>query len=358
MNPFAKSVVVVGVGARTAIGLTGLATAAAARAGIAGFANHPFMVDGAGKRMIVAAAPYLSMDITYVERLAELAVPAAAEAVSMSAGSAGSKTVIPIFVGLPPIRPGRPKNLPDEMVARVRAEVSSHCRVGKVVAIETGHAAGTMAIQAAWEAVRSGSAEFALAGGVDSYIEPETLEWLESSDQLHSSGEENNPYGFIPGEAAGFVLLASADAAERFKFSTPLEMQIVATARETKLIKTDSVCTGEGLIALFRALAGDPPATRVDHLYCDMNGEPYRADEFGFATIRAGKLFRDPSSFTTPADCWGDVGAASGPLLLLAADAATRKGYAPGPVLAGFTSSESGERCGFVVHARPEQRVR
>ena len=88
-----------------------------------------------------------------------------------------------------------------------------------------------------------------------------------------------------------------------------------------------------------------------------MNGEPYRADEFGFATVRAGGLFRDPSAFTAPADCWGDVGAASGPLFLVLADAATRKGYAPGPALAAFTSSESGEQCGFVARARVAKGV-
>ena len=112
-------------------------------------------------------------------------------------------------------------------------------------------------------------------------------------------------------------------------------------------------------------IAGEPfagymgvPGIKADHLYCDMNGEPYRADEFGFATIRAGALFRDPSAFTAPADCWGDVGAASGPMFLVLADAATRKGYAPGPVLAAFMSSESGERCGFVTRGRVAQGVR
>ena len=223
--------------------------------------------------------------------------------------------------------------------------------------IETGHAAGAMALQAAWEAVRGG-AEFALAGGVDSYTDAETLEWLEANEQVHSAGEDNNPYGFIPGEAAGFVLLASAAAAERYKLPTALELLTTATTRETKLIKTGAVCTGEGLAALFRALAGEPPTVKADHLYCDMNGEPYRADEFGFGTIRAGGLFRDTSAFTTPADCWGDVGAASGPLFLMLVDAATRRGYAAGPVLTAFTSSESGERCGFVARSRRAQEVR
>jgi 3-oxoacyl-[acyl-carrier-protein] synthase-1 len=270
----------------------------------------------------------------------------------------GGKLPVPVFLGLPPDRPGHGKDVSALVPARLQDALGSRCPVRRVERIETGHAAGAMAVQAAWQAVRSGGAEFALAGGVDSYLEPETLEWLEENDQVHSAGPENNAYGFIPGEAAGFVLLASDESARRYKLSAALELATAATAKESKLIKTDAVCTGEGLTALFRALAGEPQTVRADHLYCDMNGEPYRADEFGFATVRAGGLFRDPSAFAAPADCWGDVGAASGALFLVLIDAATRKGYAPGQVLAAFTSSESGERCGFVTRARSAQGVR
>src|SRR5579872_3077399 len=109
VNPFTKPVVVVGCGARTAIGLSAQATAAAARAGIAGFENHPFMVDGSGKKMIVAAAPYLGMEITGSARLAELAAPAVGE-VAARLASTGGKTQLPIFMGMPPLRPGRAKD--------------------------------------------------------------------------------------------------------------------------------------------------------------------------------------------------------------------------------------------------------
>jgi 3-oxoacyl-[acyl-carrier-protein] synthase-1 len=331
--PRGQTVVMVGRGARTAIGMTAAATAAAVRAGVSGFGQHPFMVDTAGKRMIVACAPYLHIDVSGAERLAELAAPAAAEAVAPLAVSGGAAVA-------------------REVVERVCSVVRARgLNVGRVVVTEVGHAAGTMAVQSAWEAVRTGAAEFALAGGVDSYMEPETLEWLEAYDQVHSAGLDNNPYGFVPGEAGGFVLLASAAAADRCHVMAALELSAMAYAREENLIKTDSVCTGEGMTALFRMLSGAPAMHRADHLFCDMNGEPYRADEFGFAVIRAGELFVDASSFSAPADCWGDVGAASGPLFLMLADAAIRKGYAPGPVIAGFTSSESGERCGFVVRS-------
>ena len=57
VNPFTVPVVVVGAGARTTVGMSAPATAAAVRAGIAGFGEHPFMVDTAGKRMVIARAP-------------------------------------------------------------------------------------------------------------------------------------------------------------------------------------------------------------------------------------------------------------------------------------------------------------
>lgn len=354
MNLAGGSVVVVGVGARTAVGMTAPATAAAVRAGVAGFADHPFAVDTAGNAMVVAVAPYLGPDVTGAARLAELAGPAAVEAVAPLASSSGGKWSLPVFVGLPADRPGRPKDSAAVTTDRLRRELAAvGMRVGKLAAIEAGHAAGAMAVQAACEAIRSGAAEFALAGGVDSYAEPETLEWLEANDQLHSAGLGNNPYGLVPGEAAGFVLLGSGAAAGRSHLPATLELLTAQTTREAKLIKTDAVCLGEGLTALFRALAaGLPQGARVDHLYCDMNGEPYRADEFGFATIRAGGLFKDPSEFTAPADCWGDVGATAGPLFVVLAEAAARKRYAPGPLAGAFTSSESGERCGFVARGR------
>ncbi len=98
--------------------------------------------------------------------------------------------------------------------------------------------------------------------------------------------------------------------------------------------------------------SGLPPKTRTSHLICDMNGEPYRADEFGFAVIRAGDLLHSSSDFATPATCWGDVGAATGPLILMLCDMAAKKGYPPELVTGAFTSAESGERSGFVTQTR------
>lgn len=359
MNPLGVSVLVAGVGARTAVGMTAAATAAAVRAAVAGFSQHPFMVDGTDKPMVVASCPALEIDLSGAERLAELAGPAVVEAVAPLIAAELLEQPVPTFIGLPAPRPGRPTAVATTVTNRIWAELTgAGFPDSPVRTFETGHAAGAMAVQAAWEAVRGGSTEFALAGGVDSYLEPETLLWLEANDQIHGAGPHNNAWGFIPGEAAGFVLLAAADR-PRVQPAV-LEMLTAATTRETKLIKTDAVCLGAGLTELFRTLGRAlPRGTLIDHVYCDLNGEPYRADEFGFAMVREKALFRDGAGFQTPAACWGDVGAAAGPLFLMLADAAARKGYAPGPVSAAFTSAEGGERCGFVARTRgprPERR--
>jgi len=54
----------------------------------------------------------------------------------------------------------------------------------------------------------------------------------------------------------------------------------------------------------------------------------------------------------TPADCWGDVGAASGPLFVMLAVVAGLKGYANGPHMMIFTAAETGERTAALIRIR------
>jgi 3-oxoacyl-[acyl-carrier-protein] synthase-1 len=223
--------------------------------------------------------------------------------------------------------------------------------LGLVHGIARGHASGLLALEAACRTVETGRADFCLVGGVDSYVEPETLEWLEANEQVHSAGSSNNAWGFIPGEAAGFCLLMSIASARRHGIEPLGHVRAVTAAREEHLIKSDTVCLGRGLTAAFAGVfdALPSPSDVVNDVICDMNGEPYRAEEFGFATIRTRHRFMNESEFQTPADCWGDVGAASGPLFVNLAVVAQAKGYAAGPRTLVWTSSESGERAAAVI---------
>ena len=155
----------------------------------------------------------------------------------------------------------------------------------------------------------------------------------------------NNAWGFIPGEGAGAVLLVTENALDRLRHEPLGQVLSVGRGFEQNRIKTQTVCIGEGLTTAFRdALTALPQDARVTDVYCDMNGEPYRADEFGFAALRTKEFFESASDFIAPADCWGDVAAASASLSLVLATLAAQKSYANGSFAFLWGSSETGER--------------
>lgn len=329
------------VGAVTPIGSGAWIAAAAARAGVCGFREHPYMIDTAGEPMRVARVPWLDVDVPIAERCVRMLLPAVDEAL---AGAAALEKVA-LAVGLPPPRPGRGTDLVDRVERAVAGRFGS--RVWPVLTFEVGHAGALLALDAALKGLRAGSIDACLVAGVDSYIAPETLEWIEECDQLHGGGPLNNAWGFIPGEGCGVLLVQRAGMTSGIG-----DVVSVGIGRESKLIKTDGVCIGEGLTQAFRAaLDAMGEGDRIDNLFCDMNGEAYRADEYGFTCLRTKERFREASDFVAPADCWGDVGAAGAPLHALQAIAACRKGYAKGGLSMVWGSSEGGERGAAVLRA-------
>jgi 3-oxoacyl-[acyl-carrier-protein] synthase-1 len=284
-----------------------------------------------------------------------MANSAAMEALLPLTQSKKSINGLPLIVGLPPSRPGRPVDLDSELAQRFTSRLGGGTTLTAVRTIPTGHASGLAALEQAWRLIRSKEIELCLVGGVDSYDHPDTYEWLDEFEQLHSN---SNTWGFIPGQAAGFVLLSSSDFADKHKLPNLGEVVQVALTREENLIKTDAVCLGEGLSSAVRQVCGALPADQrpIHQTYCDLNGERYRAAEFGYTLTRTGDSFADAGEYTAPADCWGDVGAASVPLFIGLAVAAGQKDYAIGPNTLIWASSESGERAAAVLRIDPDKR--
>ena len=337
------------VSARTPVGAGSAASAAAVRAGMALFKNHPFMVDAKGQSMVVARDTFLPVEMAVADRLAVLGTSALQEAVSALKGVDPARLpAISVLAGLPEPRPGLPEHLVAELSPRLQHALGAPCRVSGVAASQHGHAAGLLAVGSALARIRAGSDELFLAGGIDSWLEPETLEWLDASGQLHAL---SNTWGFIPGEAAAFCLLAGKSTAKRLGFEPLQWVGAFGMTREHNLIKTDTVCLGHGMTeAIRQAAAGLPAGQRVDQGYGDINGEPYRGDELGYAIVRTSEHFVAPGDFITPADCWGDIGAASGPAYVALASIAATRGYAKGPRAMTLASSEGGARAALLLH--------
>lgn len=327
------SIYIVGAGAQTPVGRGVLSAAAAVRCRLSAYAEHPFMFDEHGEPMIVARAGWLDETQPLEDRIVTLAVDAAQEALRpLDARASTLRRQVRVHLALS-----------NETVsgAAQRQKILDRFAAGtgfasdsSVEVIVDGHAGGLLVLENAVRQLRSGEAQLCVVGGADSWLDPEQLDALDRAGRLRSA---EHRWGFTPGEGAGFCLVTTGAAARRFALPPLAELLGVATARETKLMDTRSICIGEGLTAAFLGVLD--PRHRVAHSYCDFNGETYRADEYGFTICRTSECFENAGSFTAAADCWGDVGAASGPLALTLPLAAWARGYAMGPVTLAWSSS-------------------
>ena len=409
-SPSPLALRVLAIGAFTPVGGDARSTAAAVRAGMCGFREHAYMIDTAGEPMRVAQVAGIDAGLRGTARLVALLAPALTEALAGVLAPARPATGVQdgrigVAVAGPPARPGGPGGpggTGDPVAAR-RSGVSGvsrgpggpggpgnaghvadaadgadvadalralcrdrlGARLGPFQLFASGHAGGFEALDQARAWLRAGQVDAVVVAGVDSYLAPETLEWLEAEEQLHGAGPLNNAWGFIPGEAAGALLLARAGVAApggpaggqggrlgRGGAGGWADVLAVGLGRESKLNKSGEVCIGDGQSqALRRALEVVPGEGVIDNVVCDMNGEAYRADEYGFCGLRVRDRLRDPTDFLAPADCWGDVGAAGLPLHLLLAASACRKGHAKGPLTLLWGSSDGGGRGAAVIRA-------
>lgn len=336
------TVTIAGVGAVTSVGLNAPSAIAAQRAGISGQSEHPYMLDGNGEPMRVAIVPWGDGDADAVGRLVELALLAACEALT----KVPDHSPVDVMLALPEPRPGLPDGFAMEVGERFGGALRASSASGKIRILPRGHAGGLALLGEAAAALGAQRDRLILVGGADSWLVPETLEWLDTIEALHS---DTMPWGFCPGEAAAFCLLSSVP-------SPAARLTILGSGQSTEpnRIRTETICTGVGLSTAWRS-ALSPLARsryRVGQIWCDLNSEPYRGDELAFSVARVREYLADNVEIVTPADTWGDVGAASGPLLLVAAELAAAKNYAAGPISLFSTSSDGGPRAALLAYDR------
>jgi 3-oxoacyl-[acyl-carrier-protein] synthase-1 len=305
--------------------------------------EHPFMIDQSGDPMPGALDSGLDPGLMGPERLLALAETALREACEPLSAVRGPRLQLPVYLGLPELRPGFTQQ--DAVAIRIglaRFE-GLPIEILEVNVFTQGHAAGLSALATATEQIKQGEFEACLVGGVDSYFQPDTMEWLDENRQLAGAVSRS---AFVPGEGAGFCLLMNERAHTRLGLGSLARVLTVAIGRETKLIKTSDICLGAGLTTVVQSAVGGLSSSsgRINAVICDINGERYRGEEWGFVCLRLSQYFDDPTAYDSPADCWGDMGAASGLLFTMLACQAAARGYAKGPRTLLWASSEGGIR--------------
>lgn len=305
------------------------------------------MVDHLGDPMRGALDHLIDPALFGADRFIALAQTALKEVCEPMEALQDSFPKLPLFLGLPELRPGFTSQDVQTIQSKLTRAVELPIEVASVNVFSEGHAAGLLALITAKDQIEKGVIDACLVGGIESYFHPDTMEWLDENRQLASADARS---AFVPGEGAGFCLLMNEQTCRRLRLAVLAQVSNIGVGRETKLIKTSDVCLGEGLTETVRqAVSCLPPTTKINNIICDINGERYRGEEWGFACIRLAQYFDDPTGYVSPSGNWGDMGAASGPLFLMLACQAAMKGYAKGPTSLLWASSEGGLRATVIL---------
>lgn len=335
---------IVSYSAVTPVGLTASTTAAAVRAGVCRVGEHPRYRDREGEAFMVAMVPRVR-SAAVLDRMAELGSTALDDACGPIPELAGA--TVPVYVGVREPRYYFPKDRAQALARGLLPTLQRHCRT-RVSTVAGGNAAGLHALGIAKADVEQDRARFAIALGVDSHLDPEFLEWLDREGRYKSLA---NVHGFSPGEAAAAVVITREQTARALRIPVLARLEGYGCAFEPAA-QNDEPCVGQrlasaALLALQSTLARE---RQVDDQYCDLSGEPQRTDEFVYFTQRMPpRVFRDITNYTTTAAACGDVGAASGPLMVALACEAALRDRANGPLALLWAASDNGQRAACVL---------
>lgn len=337
--------VLVAIGLSTPLGAGASPSIAAIRAGMTRFAETE--VTGCdGEPVRASRLGELAPALSRTARMIEHARVALADLAGRLAAARASR--IGLYLGLPEARSGAPFD------ARALVDAIQRSAAGKLELVgvrESGRAAFFEALAAALADLRGGRAALALVGAVDSMCDPDTLRQISAAGLLLC---EQNRDGRIPGEAAGFVLLARPGVATSGgSFAT-----IVGAALGVEQVPfaSPSPTLSEGLTEVFRALRTDPlaGARRVGLVAACQPGESFWGTEFMRACLRNTALMPEPLAVLRAGDSLGDAGAGAAPVMLAAAIARMRRHAAVGSRRALVYGCADGGRVGALVVSTEE----
>jgi 3-oxoacyl-[acyl-carrier-protein] synthase-1 len=123
-------------------------------------------------------------------------------------------------------------------------------------------------------------------------------------------------------------------------------------ANEPGHLNSDLPYKGEGLDRAFKKALLNHQQYNISAIYSSMNGENFWAKEFGVAQLRNKAAFNEQVKVQHPAENFGDVGAATAPVLLaLAAENLWQDQQAKTCLV--YSSSDNEKRGAIVIEKTP-----
>jgi 3-oxoacyl-[acyl-carrier-protein] synthase-1 len=313
------------------------------------------IIDNAGNPVATCRLPSVADNVQGLDRFVSLAAPALVQAVhpwlAFERRRVGDPRPLPMFVALPSgSRPGFDRRLTKDFVDAVAERAAIPIATRASVAVTKCRGGGVEAFQTALAHLHAGRDEAVVVGGVDTWFDPDVLEYLEGERRLHGPECEN---GFLPGEGAAFLVLTThSHASALHRWGRVIS---VATELEPRPYGSDEPCHALGMTsAVKRATQSTGNKSRRIHWQLtDVHNERHRVDEWQIVRTRAFEAFTDDALHEQPLLRAGDLGAASTAYLAVHALVCWHTQCAPGDCVLIATHSDGAERGAMVLAREP-----
>lgn len=331
-----------GLGMVTAVGLGAQASCAAFRAKV-GNPTQTRYIDKAGEPIMAHQVP-LAQPWVGLTRLAKMAAMSIEEALrALPRQEWGSMPMLLCVAEAE--RPGRMQGLDEALFAQIQSELGVTF-AGRSMVITQGRVAVAVALAQARALIAQGHCQRVLVAATDSLLNWPTMGHYEQVGRLLTSQNAN---GFMPGEGAGALLVGPAQGQAGELVCTGLGF-----SREPAHLDSEAPLRADGLSQAIKAAMSEAGRQihDMDFRITDVSGEQYYFKEAALALSRTMRVLKEEFDIWHPAECMGEAGAAAGVAVVALAQAACRKGYAPGPNVLAHMANDAGQRAALALQYR------
>jgi 3-oxoacyl-[acyl-carrier-protein] synthase-1 len=301
------------------------------------------VIGESGEFLKACAADFIDAGLPRAERLRRLAALALESFVGREADARSSA----VFLAIPDARIDPSHHAPWVRDLASVLDGAFPNRRDSIRVVRNGRSSFFFALKAGLAELASRRVDSVVIGGVDSLCDEDTLRSLDAEQRVLGGSSAG---GLIPGEGAGFVRLERAEMGTRSNDTPAAAVLAAATGREAYHFGQEEPNRGEGLADVFQDLRSQADGIRADLCYTCETGEPFWTEEFALAYLRHSALMPEPFRRTMAAEAFGDLGVASGPVLLaVGVHALTRLEGRQAPVLLLCGSSDDGHVGGCLV---------
>ena len=221
-------------------------------------------------------------------------------------------TEIPLFLAGPEIFTEHCLGLNNPFLINIGIQAQIAVDSVRSRVVNWGRAGAAGLLHQVMEYFQTSGSHYAILGGVDSYYHLPSLHYLNEQQRILTSKRKD---GFIPGEAAAFLLLISPFAPDVIRQYAQGLIRIADIQQEQNLLTDPYARFSYVLSEMVRHTLTNTQFSNLE-IYSAANGEAKYLTEFATAMTRSKELLPRHYRVIHPAENIGDVGAACTPLLI------------------------------------------